>query len=256
MTLPSLSALQLLLGLVCITCGDCADKPAARSCLSQHELSSMDAFGVSVITVPDGPSIVALDKRVCVTESPALWVLYSGERINLLNMTSSDAQCRKVYSTFVCPAQHAYASGVTCHHANLVSYAAMQQMPMCESDRDCEQVSAEIDLGLIYCPWAATIHEAVCPHAPRAPCSAVRGDGFALDGKACALTNSLCSSLVHNTILIASLAGVAYFMLLCAVIFCCSRYEEAGVTPCVVVYPDQSSPPADTRAARKLFDSM
>jgi hypothetical protein len=216
----------------------------------------MDAFGVSVITVPDGPSIVALDKRVCVTESPALWVLYRGERINLLNMTVSDAQCRRAYSTFVCPAQHAYASGVTCHHANLVAYAAMQQMPTCESDRDCQQVSAEIDLGLIYCPWAAIIHEAVCPHAPRAPCSAVRGDGFALDGdKACALTNSLCSSLVHNTILIASLAGVAYFILLCAVIFCCSRYAEAGVTPCVVVYPDPSAPPADTRAVRKLFGS-
>ena len=115
---------------------------------------------------------------------------------------------------------------------------------------------AAVDLGLIYCPWASTIHEAVCPRAPRAACSAVRGEGFALDGdKACALTSALCSSLVNNTILIASLAGLGYFILFCAVIFCCTKYQEATVTPCVVVYPEKLAAPAHARAPNTLFDS-
>jgi len=242
--------------LLLLASGGGSVRGAARSCLSQHALSTLDAFGVSVITVPDGPSVVALDKRVCATASPAVWIRYRGERMNLLNLTASDAQCHAVYSSFVCPAQYAYASdaaGAACHHANLIAYAAMQRMPACQSEWDCQQAPPELELGLIYCPWATRIRAAVCPGAAPAACSAVRVESFALDGdKACALTNSLCSSLVQNTILIASLAGLGYFMLLCTVIFCCIQYEQEDAPPCVVVYSEHADAAA-SRASRSLF---
>jgi len=230
-------ARALLLLLACVGGGG-----AGRTCVARHALDTADAFGVSVVSIPTGPSVTALSKRVCVTESPAVWIRYRGERMNLLNITSSQAQCHATYAAFVCPAPRAPAAGVDCYHANVIAFAAMQRVPPCRSEADCQRAPTETALSLIYCPWAAEMRAAVCPGAAVAACSPDHTESFAIDGdQACALTNSVCSGLVHNTILVASLAGATYFVVIFGVICCCVHCsDDRARAPDVLVYTERA----------------
>jgi len=112
----------------------------------------------------------------------------------------------------------------------------------CRSEADCRRAPPETDLSLIYCPWAAEMRAAVCPGSAVAACSRDYTESFAIDGdQACALTNSVCSGLVHNTILVASLAGATYFVVIFGVICCCVHCgDNSARAPDMLVYTERA----------------
>lgn len=206
-----------------------------QHCLAKHNIGKSDAFGISIVQLPSDASLPALSKRLCATASPAVLVQYRGVELNVLNMTASRTQCLALYTLFACQPDYPYASTVDCGFASQLSYAFVQSLPECVSDHDC-RAPAKPPFPLIHCNWANDIRAEVCPRSTLPlQCVSELHSSFSLDGdKACALTSSLCASLITYTNLIATIAAATYVMCIAVVIYTCSAYRKSTDVATVV----------------------
>lgn len=201
-----------------------------QRCVEKHNVRTDDAFGISKVYIPNGITVPALWKRVCLTEDPSLPVQYRSQSLNLLNMTSSMRQCHAVYSLFACHANYPYPKDLNCELANEIVFALMQKMPTCKTDADCV-AGTQLMVPPIHCDWANKIRAAVCPactqHTCPLHCAHNKDNSLTLDGgQACALTKQLCSTIIEFTIPIAFGAAFFYFILVTSIILQYSAYRK------------------------------
>jgi len=206
-----------------------------QRCLAKHNIDTSDAFGINVVTLPEGAAVPALSKRLCATACPGVPVQYGDVALNVLNMTTSREQCLALYTLVVCQPGYPYEMTVDCRHASHIAHAFIQMLPACSSDAHCNG-GGRLHVPHIHCKWGDAIRKDVCPRSTLPlQCITTRSDSFALDSnQACALTSPLCATIITYTDIIATLAAVTYFVVIAVVICSCSASRKnAAIAACV-----------------------